>query len=454
MKEPTTRMEPRRLTVRQVFHTWWPLAASWAMMGLEVPAVSAVVARLVDPSINLAAYGGIVFPLSLLIEAPIIMILTASTALCKDRDSFALIRRFTLGAALALTVVHLLVAATPLYGFVVGTLLNSPEEIRGPARLGLLIMTPWTAAIAYRRFLQGVLIRFGRSRLVGVGTAVRLGMIFLGLGTGYVSQWPGIVTATVAVAAGVTVEALFAIIATRPVLRGPLREAPRRENPLTLRKLLAFYMPLALTPLVVIFAQPLVSAAMSRMPNALDSLAVWPVLAGFLFTFRSVGFAYNEVVVLSLETHDPDGALRKFTIRLALAISGTLFLIAATPASRLWFAKVSSLPPGLVALGASAIWIGVVMPGLSVFQAHFMGKLVHAHRTNAVTEAVFVYIGVTALVLWIGINLGTVTGIYFGQLAMVTGNACQTFWLWFRGRSLGAVVPAEPAGDSVAPAES
>jgi hypothetical protein len=72
------------LTMNQVFTTWWPLAASWLLMGTELPAVSAVVARLPNPEINLAAYGGIVFPLSLIIEAPIIMLLAASTVSSKD----------------------------------------------------------------------------------------------------------------------------------------------------------------------------------------------------------------------------------------------------------------------------------------------------------------------------------------------------------------------------------
>ena len=32
---------------RKIFQTWWPLAASWLLMGTELPAVSAVIARLV-----------------------------------------------------------------------------------------------------------------------------------------------------------------------------------------------------------------------------------------------------------------------------------------------------------------------------------------------------------------------------------------------------------------------
>ncbi|MGD8396518.1 MAG: hypothetical protein PVF43_13705, partial [Candidatus Eiseniibacteriota bacterium] len=74
---------PAPLGVRHVAATWWPLAASWLLMGVELPLVSAVLARFPDPEIHLAAYGGIVFPLALLIEAPIIMLLAASTALSK-----------------------------------------------------------------------------------------------------------------------------------------------------------------------------------------------------------------------------------------------------------------------------------------------------------------------------------------------------------------------------------
>ena len=98
---------------RTIFETWWPLAASWMFMSLELPVVSAVIARLPDPEVNLAAYGGIVFPISLLVEAPIIMMLAASTALSKTWDGFVKLRRFMLVLALALTAVHAGVAFTP-----------------------------------------------------------------------------------------------------------------------------------------------------------------------------------------------------------------------------------------------------------------------------------------------------------------------------------------------------
>ena len=76
------------VTTRDVWITWYPLALSWLMMGIELPLLSAVVARLANPEVNLGAYGGVVFPLALLIEAPIIMLLTASTKLSRDPVSY------------------------------------------------------------------------------------------------------------------------------------------------------------------------------------------------------------------------------------------------------------------------------------------------------------------------------------------------------------------------------
>jgi len=45
------------LSTQRIIRTWWPLAASWLLMALEAPALSAIVARLVDPEITLAFVG-------------------------------------------------------------------------------------------------------------------------------------------------------------------------------------------------------------------------------------------------------------------------------------------------------------------------------------------------------------------------------------------------------------
>ena len=423
------------LSTRCILETWWPLAASWLLMGVEIPALSAVVARLANPEVNLAAWGGIVYPLSLIVESPIIMLLAASTALSRDWASYLKLRRFMMAAGAALTGLHILVAFTPLYYLVVKTVLAVPPEVVEPGRIGLMIMLPWTWAIAYRRFNQGVLIRFGHSRAIGVGTMVRLSADGLVLAAGYlVGSLPGIVVASIAVAAGVTCEAVYVGIIVKPVLRGELQRAKPVQQPVTLRSFLAFYIPLALTSLLTLLANPIGSAAISRMPEALASLAVWPVVTGLIFMLRSLGMAFNEVVVALLDENRSYAKLKQFTIALASVTTLLLLLVASTPLARFWFETVSGLPPHLVELARLGLWIALPLPALTVLQSWFQGTILYGRRTRGISESVIVYLLTSGVILGAGVLHGGWIGVNVGIASVSLSVLTQTAWLLVRSR--------------------
>lgn len=429
MSPPADRV---RVTPATVFEAWWPLAASWLLMGLEMPVVSAVLARLPDAKVSLAAFGGVVMPLSLLIEAPIIMLLAASTALARDLPSYRVGSRFMWTTSLALTALHAAVAFTPLYDLIVGGLLRPPPEVFEPARLGLRIMTPWTLAIAYRRYQQGALIRFGRSRAVSAGTAIRLATLVavLAAGAALGGSVPTIAVGTAATALAVAAEALYAWAAVRPVLAGPMREAAAPPGgPLTMARFVRFYLPLSLTPLFLFATMPLAAAAMGRMPRPLDSLAAWPALNGLVLSVRSTGFALNEVVVSLLDRPGAAVALRRFAVRLGLVTSIVLLVLAATPLGGAWFGRVAGLPTALATLAAAALWIALPIPGATALQSYHQGTIVHAHATRHVTASVLVLLGTTAAVLALGVAWQGAPGLLVAMGAAALGNLAQWAWL-------------------------
>ena len=423
------------VSLRHVFASWWPLAASWALMGIELPLVSAVMARLADPDVHLAAYGGVVFPVALIVEAPIIMLLAASTALGKDHRSYRFMHRFMMVAGGLLTVVHAALAFTPAFDLVLLPLLDPPAEVIEPARIGLMIMLPWTWTIAYRRFHQGLLIRFGHSGAVGIGTAVRLATVsslaFAGLAVG---SLPGVVVATTAIAAGVSAEALYTGLRSRGVVRGPLREAEPLDPPLDRRGFTGFYVPLALTSLLLLVVQPIGAAAIGRMPSALASLAAWPVVNGLVFLFRSMGYAYNEVVVALMDQPGAERALRRFTLLLAAGSLLATVTIAATPLATLWFGSVSGLRPELVELARNAFWLGLLWAPLDVFRNYLQGRLVHARRTRGISESVAVFLGVSSALLALGVWAQPSEGLVVAMAAFVVGTVAQLGWLAWRLR--------------------
>ena len=406
-------------------------------MGLELLLVAATVSRLANPEIHLAAYGGVVFPLSLFIEAPIIMILVASTALCKDWPAYRLMRNFILTLGGGLTLLHIILAFTPLYDVVVETLLGAPPSIWEPARMGLQMMTPWTMSIAVRRFFQGLVIRGGRTRLVGLGTLIRLGVSASVLVGGLmIDTLPGIIVATGALSAGVLFEAGFMFWCVRPIVRDFQQHSAEPERPLTIQRLCTFYWPLALTPLITLATLSIGSAAISRMPRALESLAVWPVLGGLTFMFRSVGIAVQEVVVTFSDRPHFLKPLQQFVWLVSLGASAALLLIAATPLSTIWFESVAALSPELSSLASTALWMAVVLPALSPWESYFQGELVYRGATTYVTQAVVLYLLGTSSLLILGIFYGQIIGLYVGVAATLTGISVQMWWLWRHSHSM------------------
>ena len=81
------------------------------MLTVEQPILAAVVARSVDPKIHLAAWG-LAFSLVLMLSAPSISMLAASTALSRDKESYRRGRGYMLWLCVGLTSAHFLLAFT------------------------------------------------------------------------------------------------------------------------------------------------------------------------------------------------------------------------------------------------------------------------------------------------------------------------------------------------------
>jgi len=422
-------------SARAVAAVWAPLALSWAMMGVEQPAIAAVIARLPQPEVSLAAYGGVVFPIALVIEAPIIMLLSASTELSRDRASYRALQGFAHRAGATLTLLHLLVAATPFYAWLVTQVFAVPATVAHEARLGLLLMLPWTWSIAWRRTGQGVLIRFGRSRLVGIGTVFRVLATGLCLGVGLWRPWAsGVVVGASALSMGVMAEAAFVAIAVRGCVHAELSHDDPAVTPLLGRAFWAFYLPLASMPIVSLAIQPIGTAAIGRMPWVLESLAVWPVVSSLLFFLQAPGLALAEVVVAELARAESRAALRRFVRILCVALTVVVLLFAITPLSAWWFREVIGLRPELADTAEIAFWLGAPAPVLRALQSWYQGRLVAARRTRGVSEAVFIFGAVCIATFVLGAASQRWSGVLVTAAGFSLGRGAQTFWIAWRAR--------------------
>lgn len=315
------------LSLRRILIFWAPLFSTWLMMAFEGPFLAAIIARLPDPKFNLAAHG-VAFSLALIVEAPIIMMMSASTALVHSRQSYLALRNYTARLNVAITAAMLLLGIPSLFFALMKGAIGLPDEVAWRAHLAVLLLLPWPGAIGFRRFYQGLLIRRNRTREVAYGTVLRLAsMTATALLLTAFTRVEGVAVGAASLSAGVVAEAFASRWMVRRIVRELLgsKENGSASPALTNSAIRAFYYPLIITSVLTLAAQPLITFFVGSSRNAVESLAVLPVVSALVMVFRSVGLSYQEVAVAFL-VQDPgaERSVRKFAGILAAVAGGGL----------------------------------------------------------------------------------------------------------------------------------
>ena len=420
---------PGPLTCRRIFLFWVPLALTWLMMAIEQPFLIAFIARLTDAKNNLAAFG-IAGSFAMIIEAPIIMLMSASTTLVSGRNSYRKLKQFTDILNAGITGIQLIILIPPVFNFIVVSLMEVPEDVARLAHITLLIFLPWAASIGYRRFYQGILIRNNLTRRVTYGTLVRLSVIII---VGLLLFAAGVNGAYVG-AGAMSLAVLFEAIATRMMVSGTLKKILQKEDPgngdLRLRSIARFYYPLALTSILSLGVHPFVTFFLGRSYMAVESLAVLPVVTSLVFIFRSFGLSYQEVnIALIGERKQNYRVLRNFAVYMGIAVTVLISVLAFTPLADLWFIKISGLSKELADLSYLPLKIMILLPALTVLLNFQRSSLIVNGTTGPISIATATELAGIILVLLVCVVFLNLTGVVAASLAFMIGRGMANLYL-------------------------
>lgn len=422
---------PQALSQKRILLTWLPLAASWLLMALEAPYISAALARLSEAERMIAAFG-LAMSLSITIESPVISLLATSTALARNRQNYLMLRRFTVHLMVATTLVQFLLGWSPLFDVVVKDWLGVPTSLLAPVRLGLQLMLPWSAAIAWRRFRQGIMIRFGHSGQVGRGTVLRLvGSAGTASILAYLLHAPGIVAGALALSIGVIAEAIYAHFASAPLIAEKFGKdaKPGSQVKLGYGELVNFHWPLATSNLLFLFTQPIIAAALARSPDPELNLAAWPVLNGLLFITRAPEMALPEVTIALNDEKESQAALRRFGLGVGLALMAFLALVALTPLSGFYFHTLIGVTTDLSSIAQQGAVLALLMPLALSFVTTSRGLLTARRNTRPQAVAMVLELATLILVLVIGVLLHQ-PGVPMAALGLSSAMIVEAIFLW------------------------
>ena len=426
--------ENRPLTLRNIFIFWYPLAATWLMMACENPFLAAIIARLENPKYNLAAFG-VAFSFALVVEAPIIMLMTASTALVKNRDAYFKLRRFSFILNTCITALMLITLIPPVFFRLTEKLMELPGYVTRPTYTALLLLLPWPAAIGFRRFYQGLLIRRNLTRRVAYGTAVRLGSMTATALVLYHLKVQGAFVGAAALSTGVVCEAIASRLMAHHTIKSIINNPDPVGNdnlrkPLTYGFITKFYYPLALMSILSLGVHPIVTFFMGKSRFPIESLAVLPVVNSLVFVFRSLGLSFQEVgIALMGEKNERYVPIRNFAALLGAAVIGGLAVISFTPLAHTWFVHVSGLAPELSRFAYLPSMILVFLPGLTVWISFQRSILVNLQKTAPISRATAIEVVLITLTLFISIKYLDLMGATAAALSYTIGRIAANLYL-------------------------
>jgi len=398
------------------------------MMSVEGPFLSALIARLDEPKYNLAAYG-VAFALALIIEAPVIMMMSASTALVKDSHSFHKLRKFTFLLSGGLTLLMLILAIPFNFYYITEDLIGLPIKVAELTHIATIILLPWPGAIGYRRFCQGILIRNNMTRRVAYGTIIRLTtMLLTATALFTLTKVPGVVVGAIALSMAVVAEAIASRLMTAGII-SKISKIPSLNGNMTYKEIFNFYYPLALTSLLSMGVQPLVTFFVGKSVMALESLAVLPVVTSFVFIFRAFGLSYQEVIIAKMDKEEFNFIpLRNYALILAGSLSFVLFIIAFSPLSGFWFGNVSGLSDALSEFSKIPLQIMAIIPALTVWISFQRAMLVNVKNTKLITTGTAIEFVTITIVMYLTVNIFLLNGAISATTSFIIGRLAANFY--------------------------
>jgi O-antigen/teichoic acid export membrane protein len=189
-----------------------------------------------------------------------------------------------------------------------------------------------------------------------------------------------------------------------------------------------YHAPLAATSLLTLLAQPLIGAGLARMPSPEENLAVWPVIWGILFIFRSPAYALPEAVIALIVERRLKEQVRRFCAFVGIVCAAAMACLVVTPLFRIYLRYIAGLPDQLARFVIPAMFLSLPLPLINSFHSWFRGQLMAERRTRVIYWGMGLNLALTAALVVAGVFLQT-PGAGCAVIALMLAFLAELYYL-------------------------
>ena len=198
---------------------------------------------------------------------------------------------------------------------------------------------------------------------------------------------------------------------------------PDTEAQVTPAGFFRFYLPLVATSYLLTATNPLLAAALARTPDPATALSGYGVAFALIGVIYAPLLVVQQVAAQRLLSVGDLAPVRRFSVGVALILTGVAALMAFTPVGVFVFERIVGVQDAILDEALSAMTGLWPVPALTAVRALHQGRLVAGHRTKPIALATGARTGVLTVVAFALTT--TPAGAWLGAVAFTSGLAAE-----------------------------
>ena len=417
-----------------------PLVISGIFFPLSRPIINAFLARAEDPEIALATMS-VTVSLTYPVIAPLFAVRQLGNTLCVDREMYRRLLRITFSLGGVAMVLLGILSWRPIFHWFVGGVLGVPGALLESGPPVLFVMALATSISGARAFYQGMLVRYGRSGPVGLAAVCFIAAVssLMALGIAFL-DWEGAFIAAWAVLVGQATYLIILWLPGREISRQMMteRDPSLPQGQRTTRAVFRVFYPLAGAGIVYGSLEPVVQMSMARAPEASMSLAAYPVALSLTWLVRSPIYNAQQVVIANVRDRASYLVVRRFMMKLGIAATLLMGVIAFTPLSGFIFSSVMGLTGTVREYATDGFRLLALAPFFQAIRSFYGGALIAKRTTGYIQIGALVRLGGLFLGLYVGVTMLEIAGVFIAIGATILAEIGECIFLgWVAQRKFG-----------------
>jgi hypothetical protein len=405
-----------------------PLGLYTMIMMTTHNVINSGIARAPNAEINLAAYA-VTMTIMNIFASPCFVTRQMLVALAHDKKSLRISKNVIIKISLVSLTVIMIVAFTPLGGFIFVKLFNTPQELMSEVKTAAVFALSLPFVYALRAYSQGILIVNKKTRYLTYSVIIRIVyMIILASVLPRLGLLGGASIGMILWTSGIGIEAVFNFMLSRGIYK-KIPDEPNYsdgEKDLSPKDAFSFVWPLLIMSFLWMLGLPIINSGLGRTYNPEFSIATFQISRNYVWII--MGFLETNMRQVSLifgTSKNKIEYLKRFTFGVGGILTLVVAVLALTPIGNWGLINIIGVSEKIATASRSVLIILIVLPIIIAWSEYYMGLLMRLNNTKALSISKTINIGFTIFSV-VGLSmLAPQLGATVGALGLIIGYTCE-----------------------------